>query len=486
MSDIESPPAMDNMSLASEDCWLGEVPTEARHHTPTSDSMDDMDGSVLSKPMILAAIQSPSLPPPSPLPLRTTTTSTSSTATILTSLREEERRKRLEARKNECISVKVGLPHRVAKGMLSYMAYTVTTTTNLHYFKDKNPTVNRRFSDFLGLRDKLVTKYLHHGRIIPPAPDKSVLGMARVKMAKDEEEDAEHAEFVEKRRAALERFLSRTANHPQLRTDPDFTEFLELDAVLPMANQTSTLSGKNVLRIINKVTEYVSGAYTARMEETDVWFEEKTALVENLDSHLKKLQYITEAITQNRKRLAQHTVAFSKSLTMLADVENNQEMAQALGKLSEVENEVGKFQELQAKSDFYLLSELVRDYIGIVGSVREVLGERVKAWQAWNAGQRNLDRKREAMGKAEQDGKMLKVNALRQEIAENEREVTAAQNNFEKISRIIKSEFEAYDVKKCLEFKQTVVTYTQQMHHSQKNIAAVWANIRQEMEVIKP
>jgi len=87
MSDIESPPAMDNMSLASEDCWLGEVPTE-RHHTPTSDSMDDIDGSVLSKPMILAAIQSPSLPPPSPLPLRTTTTSTSSTATILTSLRD--------------------------------------------------------------------------------------------------------------------------------------------------------------------------------------------------------------------------------------------------------------------------------------------------------------------------------------------------------------------------------------------------------------
>merc|ERR1711962_378647 len=214
-----------------------------------------------------------------------------------------------------------------------------------------------------------------------------------------------------------------------------------------MANQTSTLSGKNVLRIINKVTEYVSGAYTARMEETDVWFEEKTALVENLDSHLKKLQYITEAITQNRKRLAQHTVAFSKSLTMLADVGNNQEMAQALGKLSEVENEVGKFQELQAKSDFYLLSQLVRDYIGIVGSVREVLGERVKAWQAWNAGQRNVDRKREAMGKAEQDGKMLKVNALRQEIAENEREVIAAQNNFDKISRIIKREFEAYDVK---------------------------------------
>ena len=64
---------------------------------------------------------------------------------------------------------------QVGEGMSSYMAYTVTTSTNLSYFKKKNPAVNRRFSDFLGLRDKLAEKYLQNGRIIPPAPDKYVL-----------------------------------------------------------------------------------------------------------------------------------------------------------------------------------------------------------------------------------------------------------------------------------------------------------------------
>ena len=38
---------------------------------------------------------------------------------------------------------------------------------------------------------------------------------------------------------------------------------------------------------------------------------------------------------------------------------------------------------MQAKDDFFLMSELVRDYIGIVGSVREAFNERVKAWQSW-------------------------------------------------------------------------------------------------------
>ena len=41
-------------------------------------------------------------------------------------------------------------------------------------------TVTRRFSDFLGLHDKLSDKYLQNGRVIPPAPDKSVVNMTKV------------------------------------------------------------------------------------------------------------------------------------------------------------------------------------------------------------------------------------------------------------------------------------------------------------------
>lgn len=37
-------------------------------------------------------------------------------------------------------------------------------------------TVLRRFSDFLGLHEKLALKYIHLGRIVPPAPEKSVIG----------------------------------------------------------------------------------------------------------------------------------------------------------------------------------------------------------------------------------------------------------------------------------------------------------------------
>jgi len=49
--------------------------------------------------------------------------------------------------------------------------------TNIPDFRNTEMEVFRRFSDFLGLHEKLVEKHLHRGCIIPPPPEKSVIGM---------------------------------------------------------------------------------------------------------------------------------------------------------------------------------------------------------------------------------------------------------------------------------------------------------------------
>jgi sorting nexin-1/2 len=134
----------------------------------------------------------------------------------------------------------------------------------LPYFRKSLFAVNRRFSDFLGLRDKLAEKHLHLGRIIPPAPEKNAVGMAKVKMSKDDSS----ADFIEKRRAALERYLKRNAAHPILCADPDFREFLELDTDLPKATNTSALSGAGVKRLLSRVGDTVN-KMTFRMDESD-------------------------------------------------------------------------------------------------------------------------------------------------------------------------------------------------------------------------
>ena len=81
------------------------------------------------------------------------------------------------------------------------------------------------------------------------------------------------------------------------------------------------------------------------------------------------------------------------------------------------------------------------------------LQERVKAWQAWQGATSSLTKKREAMARAELQMKNDRVAVIRQEIADMERQQDMAQENFDRISRLIKKEVEAFQQKKVKDFK---------------------------------
>lgn len=60
---------------------------------------------------------------------------------------------------------------------------------------------------------------------------------------KSQEQSSSSTEFIERRRAALERYLNRTAAHPVLSIDPDFREFLEAgENVLHMSRPKSEIN----------------------------------------------------------------------------------------------------------------------------------------------------------------------------------------------------------------------------------------------------
>uniref|UniRef100_A0A0K2U341 PX domain-containing protein n=1 Tax=Lepeophtheirus salmonis TaxID=72036 RepID=A0A0K2U341_LEPSM len=374
----------------------------------------------------------------------------------------------------EFLEITVTDPQKMGDGMGSFMVYTVKTKTNISYFKKDIMIVNRRFSDFLGLHDKLNEKYLQNGRIIPPTPDKNMVGMAKIKLTKESDENIQE-EFVERRRAALERYLNRTVRHPSLRTDPDLRDFLELEGNLPRSNQTSALSSKSVMKLINKVGDKVSNL-TLKMDETDEWFVEKTQFIDALDIQLKKLHGITEALVEHRKSLANNTELLSDSLNKLAQVEENSKLSNAISKLSDVQYRVGRVHRGQSETDLYDLSELIKDYIGLVGAAKDSFSERVKAWQNWQQIANMLMKKRESKVKAEMQQKTERIEQLSREIAEYERQQEMAQENFDKISRLIKKEFDFFDNQRAIDFKKSILVYLEKMFRSQESIAEKWGN----------
>ncbi|KTG07200.1 hypothetical protein cypCar_00036644 [Cyprinus carpio] len=312
------------------------------------------------------------------------------------------------------IQISVSDPEKVGDGMNAYMVYKVMTKTSLSIFSRDEVCVKRRFSDFLGLHSKLASKYMHMGYIVPPAPEKSIVGMTKVKVGK---EDLSSVEFVEKRRSALERYLLRTVKHPALLKDPDVLQFLE----------------------------------------SSEWFEEKQQQFENLDVQLRKLHASVESLVCHRKELSVNTASFAKSAAMLGNSEDHTALSRALSQLAEVEEKIDQLHQDQSYADFYLISELLGDYVRLITAVKGVFDQRMKAWAKWQDAQVMLQRKREAEAKLQYANKPDKLQQATDEIREKDR---------------------------VKDFRVVIIKYLESLVHTQQQLIKYWEAFLPEAKAI--
>ncbi|CAI9176827.1 unnamed protein product [Rangifer tarandus platyrhynchus] len=377
------------------------------------------------------------------------------------------------------LTVGITDPEKIGDGMNAYVAYKVTTQTSLPMFRSKHFAVKRRFSDFLGLYEKLSEKHSQNGFIVPPPPEKSLIGMTKVKVGK---EDSSSAEFLEKRRAALERYLQRIVNHPTMLQDPDVREFLEKEE-LPRAVGTQTLSGAGLLKMFNKATDAVS-KMTIKMNESDIWFEEKLQEVECEEQRLRKLHAVVETLVNHRKELALNTAQFAKSLAMLGSSEDNTALSRALSQLAEVEEKIEQLHQEQANNDFFLLAELLSDYIRLLAIVRAAFDQRMKTWQRWQDAQATLQKKREAEARLLWANKPDKLQQAKDEIVEWESRVTQYERDFERISTVVRKEVIRFEKEKSKDFRNHVIKYLETLLCSQQQLAKYWEAFLPEAKAI--
>jgi len=68
--------------------------------------------------------------------------------------------------------------------------------------------------------------------------------------------------------------------------------------------------------------------------------------------------------------LAQGAGQFARAIATLGTAEEHTSLARALSQLSEVEEKVESVHQAQSDADFYILSELIHDYVGMVQAVK--------------------------------------------------------------------------------------------------------------------
>ncbi|XP_028910553.1 sorting nexin-2 isoform X2 [Ornithorhynchus anatinus] len=481
-----SPSSPEPASLLAED-----VTTNSNGPKPAEIILDDDREDLFAEATEEVSLDSPEREPilsPEPSPAVTPVTPTTLIAPRIESksisapvIFDRSREEIEEEANGDIFDIEIGVsdPEKVGDGMNAYMAYRVTTRTSLSMFSKNEFSVKRRFSDFLGLHSKLATKYLHVGYIVPPAPEKSIVGMTKVKVGK---EDSSSTEFVERRRAALERYLQRTVKHPTLLQDPDLRQFLE-SSELPRAVNTQALSGAGILRMVNKAADAVN-KMTIKMNESDAWFEEKQQQFENLDQQLKKLHASVEALVCHRKELSANTAAFAKSAAMLGSSEDHTALSRALSQLAEVEEKIDQLHQEQAFADFYVFSELLSDYIRLIAAVKGVFDHRMKCWQKWQDAQVTLLKKRETEAKMQLANKPDKLQQAKDEIKEWEAKVHQGERDFEQISKTIRKEVGRFEKERVKDFKVVIIKYLESLVQTQQQLIKYWEAFLPEAKAI--
>ncbi|VDK77091.1 unnamed protein product [Litomosoides sigmodontis] len=338
------------------------------------------------------------------------------------------------------------------EGMGAYIVYKVMTTTqNMQGYMDREYVVWRRFSDFLGLHEKLVDKYFYKGYLVPAAPEKSIVALTRTKMNASMD-DSTNNEFAERRARSLERFCRRIARHPKLVFDCDFRDFLTLTASLPKANSTVALSG---------------------------------AGMEDMEQNLSKLLRAVDSLSSYRRELISGTDSFSKALSMLSSCEENTTLARCLSHLSETYENIGQLHGMQSDKDCALLAEGISEQLQVIYTLKELFFERVKIWQNWQGAQQNLTRKREMKARYELSGRADRANQILEELHGAEKAVDEVEKEFSEVSKVIRGEYETFLVERKSDMNAMFKQYLQELLETQKQLLRCWETFAPETQSIE-
>lgn len=295
---------------------------------------------------------------------------------------------------------------------------------------------------------------------MPPPPEKQAVGRF-------------DTNFVESRRAALERMLNKTAQHAVLQHDGDLKIFLESETFNLDVKQREKkdpdlpVESKGMFSSLN-----LSVGSGTKFIEHDDWFLDRRVYLDSLDTQLKALLKATDTAVAQRKALADAAGDLSVSLNTLADVELSVDLTGPLASLSDLQLRIRDLFDRQAQQDVLTLGIVIDEYIRLIGSIKKAFEMRQRSWHNWHTAEGDLQKRRSALDKLMRQGRSQqdKMSQLQADVGDAERRAHQARLQFDDIGRGMRVELERFEKEKVEDFRMGLETFLESAVEAQKEV----------------
>ncbi|KAI1169391.1 vacuolar sorting protein [Nemania serpens] len=365
--------------------------------------------------------------------------------------------------------ITVGDPHKVGDLTSSHIVYSVRTRTSSKGYKQPEFEVKRRYRDFLWLYTTMHGN--NPGVVVPPPPEKQALNRFE-------------SNFVESRRAALEKMLNKIAAHPTLQNDSDLKLFLESEAF------NVDVKHKERKEPIPSESKGMLGSFGisvgggSKFVEQDDWFHDRRVYLDALENQLKALMKSMDIMITQRKAMAESAADFSASLNALSTVELSPTLSGPLDALSELQLTIRDVYDRQAQQDVLTFGITIDEYIRLIGSVKQAFSQRQKAFHSWHSAENELQKRKTSQEKLLRQGRSQqdRLNQVGAEVADAERKVHQARLLFEDMGRLMRAELDRFEREKVEDFKSSVETFLESAVEAQKELIEKWETFLMQLD----
>ncbi|KAJ3067767.1 Vacuolar protein sorting-associated protein 5 [Rhizoclosmatium hyalinum] len=359
--------------------------------------------------------------------------------------------------------VSISEPQKIGNELMGgYTVYKVSTWTNCPGYKHSSFSVSRRYSDFLWLYNQLVERY--PGAIIQPLPGKQNLG----RFAED---------FVESRRAGLEKFLRKTVSHSLFQQDADLRLFLESSTFATDQKEVKpTSSFISIPGLTAAASAFAAGANSGRILD-NAELDKRRHQMDFVDErHLKVLQKALESLVKQRRDYANASFEFGESLNALAAVEGGKPIGRSLAVVGEIHKRIKELHDKQASMDITNMAATVEEHLRLIGAIRVAFAGRMKAFTVWQNADLAVKKKKEGIERMRADPKARAdqiVGGLNN-LPELEGQARFAWDELKKVTDLVNKEMERYDKERIADFTGSVQAVLKSFVENQKEIIRLW------------